>query len=67
MKENQQTISMNKQLSVKVSNQKKPQIQAIKAIVTDMPIRHLAYLHVPSLLILDNVIFVLIVLWIKNN
>lgn len=42
MKENQHTISVNKQVSVKVSSQKKPQIQAIKAIVTDMPIRHLA-------------------------
>lgn len=41
MKENQQTISVNKQVSVIVSSQK-PQIQAIKAIVTDMPIRHLA-------------------------
>lgn len=33
MKENQQTISVNKQISVKVPNQKKPQIQAITAIV----------------------------------
>lgn len=42
MKENQHTISVNKQVSVKVSSQKKSQIQAIKTIVTDMAIRHLA-------------------------
>lgn len=40
MEENQQTVSVSKDQSV--SNQKKPQTQAIEVIVTDMPIRHLA-------------------------
>lgn len=40
MEENQQTVSVSKDQSV--SNQKKPQTQAIEVIVTDMPIRLLA-------------------------